>query len=109
VPAEYRRHEYLGMQGKILPSRTTSIFKPNLPARSEKFQLRFMPVHPVDVLSSPRGMVQEIEAGTYGGGEWFVVESGKALLTRDGSRVVLQLGNRSFYMTMGSYHLLIGR
>lgn len=105
----YERHQYAGMEGTVLSARQIAPFLPSLPARGEKFQLMFQPVHGVEVILAEKGEIQEIEKGTYGAGEWFVVEKGKASMEKVKGKVTLSIGGRSFYITTGPYNLLIGR
>jgi len=107
-PEEYKKHQFKGMNHETLPARTVAFFKPSLPKRGETFQLLFQESHPVEYILATKGMVHEIESG-YGAGEWFVVENGHAWFETERNKIILHLGEKSFYITKGSYNLMIGR
>lgn len=101
----YTRHQYAGMNNKTLPAKTLEWFKPRYPKTGQKFELLFQEMHPVSYLTSPKGLIHEI--GGYGEGEWFVVDAGTAQIWNEGKNFGLRLGKKAFYITTGSYNLLI--
>jgi len=107
-PKQYKKHQFKGMNNKTLPAKTIALFKPNLPERAQSFRLIFQEAHPVEYITATKGLVHEIKSG-YGAGEWFVVENGSAWFEIDGNKITVHLGKRAFYITKGSYNLMIGR